>query len=89
MLCRGVWVNCPLLPPGGAGVCPPLLFSLSCPLSHSFQLTVEMFDYMDCELKLSESGEPPRRRLGGRVSRTPQGPALGPAASAHLTHRRA
>jgi hypothetical protein len=23
----------------------------------SFQLTVEMFDYMDCELKLSESGE--------------------------------
>lgn len=22
-----------------------------------FQLTVEMFDYMDCELKLSESGE--------------------------------
>lgn len=26
------------------------------PLSPSFQLTVEMFDYMDCELKLSESG---------------------------------
>lgn len=25
---------------------------------HSFQLTVEMFDYMDCELRLSESGKP-------------------------------
>lgn len=23
----------------------------------SFQLTVELFDYLDCELKLSESGE--------------------------------
>lgn len=28
------------------------------PPPRSFQLTVEMFDYMDCELKLSESGEP-------------------------------
>ena len=34
---------------------PPSSSSFPC----SFQLTVEMFDYMDCELKLSESGEPP------------------------------
>lgn len=36
---------------------PTHLFHLSPLLLHSFQLTVEMFDYMDCELKLSESGE--------------------------------
>ena len=34
----------------------------------SFQLTVEMFDYMDCELKLSESGELARSRVWGSVS---------------------
>lgn len=34
-----------------------LLPSPSPPFPPSFQLTVEMFDYMDCELKLSESGE--------------------------------
>lgn len=36
---------------------PPLPLS-PLPSPRSFQLTVEMFDYMDCELKLSESGEP-------------------------------
>lgn len=49
---------------GFPGPCPlPLsLNSLASP--HSFQLTVEMFDYMDCELKLSESGEPGGIRCG-------------------------
>lgn len=60
----------------------------SLPLSHppptrSFQLSVEMFDYMDCELKLSESGEPRRDRALPGASQTyrpfpnapaPQGP---------------
>lgn len=39
--------------------------SAFCPCSRrSFQLTVEMFDYMDCELKLSESGEAPGCGVG-------------------------
>lgn len=33
-----------------------------------FQLTVELFDYLDCELKLSESGEE-----AAGPSRSPQG----------------
>lgn len=36
----------------------------------SFQLTVEMFDYLDCELKLSESGE---EAAGAGPSRSPRG----------------
>lgn len=36
----------------------------------SFQLTVELFDYLDCELKLSESGE---EAAGAGPSRLPRG----------------
>lgn len=39
-----------------------------------FQLTVEMFDYMDCELKLSESGE----QAGFSLSFLLLGLSLGP-----------
>ena len=51
---------CSLFPPGGRVSCgespaPPLSPP---PSPCSFQLTVEMFDYMDCELRLSESGKP-------------------------------
>lgn len=54
--CKGVATSIP--PAWGAGGVPhtpPIQLSLLLP--RSFQLTVEMFDYMDCELKLSESGE--------------------------------
>lgn len=47
------------LPPGRLGARPASLPPSSSSFPCSFQLTVEMFDYMDCELKLSESGEPP------------------------------
>lgn len=57
--------------------CPPVPFSLSCPLSLSFQLTVEMFDYMDCELKLSESGGPPGAGGGGARVMHCSGPGVG------------
>lgn len=52
------------------GACPPPPLSLI-PLAspRSFQLTVEMFDYMDCELKLSESGEPGGTRCGNLETR--------------------
>lgn len=56
--CKGMATS---IPPawgaGGAPHTPPIQLSLLLP--RSFQLTVEMFDYMDCELKLSESGERP------------------------------
>lgn len=59
VLCSGVLVNGPSSPRGSGWGAPPLSLSLL-PCPHlSFQLTVEMFDYMDCELKLSESGEAP------------------------------
>lgn len=52
---------CSLFPPWGGGgshgVNSPLLCSAPRLPLHSFQLTVEMFDYMDCELRLSESGK--------------------------------
>lgn len=60
---------CSLLSPGGGGAvaqgCADPTPAL--PSHCSFQLTVEMFDYMDCELKLSESGEPPQEERGARV----------------------
>lgn len=66
------WCFCPTLSSHrglrdkvGAPCClAPCVF---CPLSPpSFQLTVEMFDYMDCELKLSESGEPGHENTMGQ-----------------------
>lgn len=51
----------------GACLLPLSLNPLASP--HSFQLTVEMFDYMDCELKLSESGELGGSRCGNLETR--------------------
>lgn len=48
---------------------PPTTLSQPSRLPRSFQLTVEMFDYMDCELKLSESGEPGGIRYGNLETR--------------------
>lgn len=60
-LCRAVRMSCaPSSHRGGGGshgVNSPLLCSAPRLPLHSFQLTVEMFDYMDCELRLSESGK--------------------------------
>jgi len=44
-------------------------------VNNIFQLTVEMFDYMDCELRLSESGKPTKEEARpARVQCDPSGP---------------
>lgn len=50
-------------PMGGRGDAP----QPSSSLFPSFQLTVEMFDYLECELNLFQTGKPPRCQAGDWV----------------------